>query len=183
VDPIGMAAIVIMAGKTIVPTRVNPLDPAIVAFASVNGGKADNVIPEEVILTGTIRTLKPEMRRKLAGVLEETAWGVARISGVRCDLSVEMQYPTLFNHPQMVEEFSASAARIVLSEKVIRLQAPSMTGEDVSYFHRKVPGVHWQNETIHTLYSAKIKKIYNMLLTLRKFRCTRQLQMFNYTQL
>jgi amidohydrolase len=144
VDPIGMAAMVIVAGKTIVSTRVNPLDSAIVAFTSVNGGTADNVIPEEVILTGTIRTLKPEMRRELAGLLEETAWGVARISGGRCDLTVKMQYPSVFNHPQMVEEFSASAAQILPSEKVIRLQAPSMTGEDVSYFHRKVPGVHWQ---------------------------------------
>jgi amidohydrolase len=144
VDPIGMAAMVIMAGKTIVPTRVNPLDPAIVAFASVNGGTADNVIPEEVTLTGTIRTLKPEMRRKLAEILEETAWGVARISGGRCDLAVEMQYPSVFNHPQMVAEFRASVAQIVSPEKVIRLQAPSMTGEDVAYFHRNVPGVHWQ---------------------------------------
>jgi len=91
VDPIGMAAMVIVAGKTIVPTRVNPLDPAIVAFASVNGGTADNVIPPEVILTGTIRTLKPEMRKELAGLLEEAAWGVARISGGKCDLNVEMQ--------------------------------------------------------------------------------------------
>jgi amidohydrolase len=144
VDPIGMAAMVILAGKTIVPTRVNPLEPAIVAFASVNGGTADNVIPEEVILTGTIRTLKPEMRKELAGILEESAWGVARISGGKCDLTVEMQYPAVFNHPQMVEEFGASAARIVSPEKVIRLQAPSMTGEDVSYFHQKVPGVNWQ---------------------------------------
>jgi amidohydrolase len=144
VDPIGMAAMVIVAGKTIVPSRVNPLDPAIVAFASVNGGTADNVIPAEVILTGTIRTLKPEMRKELAGLLEETAWGVARISGGKCDLTVEMQYPSVFNHPQMVEEFIASAARIASPDKVIRLQTPSMTGEDVSYFHQKVPGVHWQ---------------------------------------
>jgi amidohydrolase len=144
VDPIGMAAMVIVAGKTIVPTRVNPLDPAIVAFASVNGGTADNVIPADVILTGTIRTLKPEMRKELAGLLEEAAWGVARISGGKCDLTLEMQYPSVFNHPQMVEEFSASTAQIVPPEKIIRLQVPSMTGEDVSYFHQKVPGVHWQ---------------------------------------
>ena len=44
----------------------------------------------------------------------------------------------------MVEEFSASAAKIVPCDKVIKLQAPSMTGEDVAYFHQKVPGVHWQ---------------------------------------
>ncbi len=56
VDPIGMAAMVIVAGKAIVSIRVNPLDPATVTFAFVNRGTANNAIPEEVILTGTIRT-------------------------------------------------------------------------------------------------------------------------------
>ena len=144
VDPIGMAAMVIVAGKSIVPTSISPHEPAIIAFASVNGGTADNVIPAEVILTGTIRTLKPEMRRELAKILEKTAQGVAKISGGSCELIVEMQYPSVFNHPQMVEEFSASAARMVPAEKVIRLEVPSMTGEDVAYFQQKVPGVHWQ---------------------------------------
>jgi amidohydrolase len=143
-DPIGMAGMVIVAGQTIVPRRVNPLDPAIIAFASVSGGTADNIIPDEVILTGTIRTLKPDMRRKLAELLEETARGIARLSGGRCDLTVEMQYPAVFNHPQMVEEFKVSAARIVSEKKVFDQESPSMTGEDVSYFHQEVPGVHWQ---------------------------------------
>jgi amidohydrolase len=143
-DPIGMAGMVIVAGQTIVPRRINPLDPAIIAFASVNGGLADNIIPDEVILTGTIRTLKPGMRRKLAELLEETARGIARLNGGRCDLTVEMQYPAVFNHPQMVEEFKVSAARIVSEKKVVDQEAPSMTGEDVSYFHQEVPGVHWQ---------------------------------------
>lgn len=144
VDPIGMAAMVIMAGKSIVPTSVNPLDPAIIAFTTVNGGTADNVIPAEVNLTGTIRTLKPETRGELAKILKQTARGAARISGGSCDLSVEMQYPAVFNHPQMADEFIASASQIVSSDEVIRLKAPSMTGEDVAYFQQKVPGVHWQ---------------------------------------
>lgn len=143
-DPVSMAGMVIVAGQTLVPRRANPLDPAIVAFASVHGGTADNIIPDEVILTGTIRTLKPEMRRELALLLEETARRVARINGGRCDLAVEMQYPAVFNHPQMVDEYKASAAQVVSEKKVISLQTPSMTGEDVSYFHQQVPGVHWQ---------------------------------------
>ena len=143
-DPIAMAAMVIVAGQSIVPRRTNPLEPAIVAFASVHGGTADNIIPDEVTLTGTIRTLKPEMRRKLADLLEETAQGIAGINGGKCDLRVGMQYPSVYNHPQMVAEFKASAARIVSQEKVISLEAPSTTGEDVAYFHQKVPGVHWQ---------------------------------------
>jgi amidohydrolase len=143
-DPIGMAAMVILAGQTIVARRLNPQEPAIVAFASVNGGTADNIIPDEVILTGTIRTLKPELRRKLAGILDETAGGIARLNGERSELTVEMQYPAVFNHPQLVEEFKDSAARIISVEKVIDQEAASMTGEDVAYFHQEVPGVHWQ---------------------------------------
>jgi amidohydrolase len=143
VNPLGMAAMVISAGQSIVPQKVNPLDPAIVAFASVHGGTADNIIPEEVTLTGTIRTVIPAMRQKLAAHLEETAAGVARISGGQCELAVTMGYPAVFNHPQMVAEFSASAAQIVPAERLVILQAPSMTGEDVAYFHQEVPGVHW----------------------------------------
>lgn len=144
VDPVGMAAMVIIAGQAIVPRKVNPLDPAIVAFASVHGGTADNIVPEEVVLSGTIRTLKPEMRQKLAEHLEETARGVAAISGGKYHLTVEMGYPSVFNHPQVVEEFIASASRIIPPERLITLPAASMTGEDVSYFHQKIPGVHWQ---------------------------------------
>lgn len=160
VDPISMAGMMIVAGQTLVPRRVNPLDPAIVAFATIHGGTADNIIPEEVILTGTIRTLKPQMRQKLAGHLEETANGIARINGGKCRLTVEMGYPSVFNHPQMVEEFSVSAAKIVPAGSLMTLHTPSMTGEDVSYFHQEIPGVHWQlgiansaKKYIHPLHS------------------------------
>ena len=143
VDPITMAGMVIVAGQTIVSRRVNPLDPTIVAFGSVHGGTASNIIPDEVTLTGTIRTLKPERRKDLAGLLKETAQGVARISGGECHLAVEMGYPSVFNHPDMTVEFNDSAVKIVPPDKVIDSESPSMTGEDVSYFHQKIPGVHW----------------------------------------
>jgi len=55
-----------------------------------------------------------------------------------------MQYPSVYNHPQMVEEFNDSAARIVFAEKVIGLQPPSMTDDDGANFQQKVPSIHWQ---------------------------------------
>jgi amidohydrolase len=54
-----------------------------------------------------------------------------------------MEYPSVFNHPELSAEFKSSSARIVPIDKVIDLQSPSMTGEDVAYFHQRVPGVHW----------------------------------------
>jgi amidohydrolase len=143
VDPVIMAGMVIMAGQTIVSRRIDPRDPTIISFCSVHGGTAGNIIPEEVTLTGTIRTLKPEKREELAGRLEEVAQGVARSSGGRCRLSVRMEYPAVFNHPELALEFRESAAKVVPADSVIEMQSPSMTGEDVSYFHQKVPGAHW----------------------------------------
>jgi amidohydrolase len=143
VDPVIMAAMVIMTGQTIVSSKTDPLDPAILSFCTVHGGTASNIIPEEVTLTGAIRALDPEKREVLANELDKVARGVARTSGGTCRLEVKRGYPSVFNHPELTAEFKDSAARIVPIENIIEQQSPSMTGEDVAYFHQKVPGVHW----------------------------------------
>lgn len=160
-DPIMMAGLVLVNGQTIVSRRVDPRDPTLVTFATVHGGTANNIIPDEATLTGTIRTLKPEAREKLARILGEVADGAARTCGGKFDLQVEMEYPSVYNHPEMAEEFKVSAAKILGKDKVIENERPSMGGEDVSYFHQKVPGIQWylgtRNEEkglIHPLHSS-----------------------------
>jgi amidohydrolase len=143
VDPVIMAAMVIMAGQTIVSRKINRLDPAILSFCTVHGGTASNIIPEEVTLTGSIRTLDPEKREVLANELDQVARGIARASGGGHRLELNMQYPSVFNHPELVAEFKDSACKILPADRVIDKQSPSMTGEDVAYFHQKVPGAHW----------------------------------------
>jgi amidohydrolase len=143
VDPVVMAAMVIMAGQTIVSRKINPLDPAILSFCTVRGGTASNIVPEEVRLTGSIRALSPEKREELAQALDQVAQGVARTSGGTCRLTVKREYPSVFNHPELATEFKDSAAKIVPPDSIIDIPSPSMTGEDVAYFHEKVPGAHW----------------------------------------
>jgi amidohydrolase len=143
VDPVVMAAMVIMAGQTIVSRRKDPLDPAILSFCTIRGGTASNIIPEEVTLTGSIRALNPEKREELANALDQVAQGVAQTSGGTCHLTVKREYPSVFNHPELAAEFKDAAAKIVPADRVIDMPSPSMTGEDVAYFHEKVPGVHW----------------------------------------
>jgi amidohydrolase len=150
VDPVIMAAMIIMAGQTIVTRKINPLDPAILSFCTVHGGTATNIIPEEVTLTGSIRTLDPEKRKALANELEQLAQGVARTGGGTHRLEIKMEYPSVFNHPELASEFKDSAAKILPVDNVIDKQSPSMTGEDVAYFHQKVPGVHWLLGTANT---------------------------------
>jgi amidohydrolase len=143
IDPVVMAAMVIMAGQTIVSRRVNPLDPAILSFCTVHGGTAGNIIPEEVTLTGSIRTVDPKKREDLADALDQVAQGVAGTCGGTCHLTVTREYPSVFNHPELSAEFKDSAARMLPADRIVELQFPSMTGEDIAYFHQEVPGVHW----------------------------------------
>ena len=143
VNPVTMAAMAVMAGQTIVPRSVNPLDPAILSFCTLHGGTASNIVPEEVELTGTIRTVAPEKRKELAKALDQVAEGVTRTYGGSHHLVVNMEYPSVFNHQEMSAEFRESAGRILPVDKIVDLQSPSMTGEDVAYFHQQVPGVHW----------------------------------------
>ena len=143
VDPVVMAAMVITAGQTIVSRRIHPLDPAILSFCTVSGGTASNIVPEEVRLTGSIRALNPEKREALADALDQVAQGVARTNGGTCKLTVKREYPSVFNHPELTAEFKDSAAKILPADNVLDLPSPSMTGEDVAYFHEKVPGAHW----------------------------------------
>lgn len=149
-DPIMMAGMVLVNGQSIVSRRVDPLDPTLMTFASVHGGTANNIIPDEAVLTGTIRTLKPETREELAKLLEDVAQGAARACGGKYELNIEMEYPSVFNHPEMVRELKMSAARVLDATRVIETQRPSMGGEDVSYFHEKVPGVQWYLGTRNT---------------------------------
>ena len=143
-DPIMMAGLVIVNGQTIVSRRVDPLDPTLVTFSTVHGGTANNIIPDETVITGTIRTLKPEAREELAKRLGEVAQGAAQTCGGTYDLKVDMEYPSVFNHPDMVTEFMMSAAKVVGEGGVSYDAKPSMGGEDVSYFHQRVPGVNWE---------------------------------------
>jgi amidohydrolase len=143
VDPVAMAGSVISAAQTIVSRKINPLEPTIISFCTVHGGTAGNIIPDMVTLTGSIRTPDPERREVLANELHRIAQGVAKANGGACKFELNMEYPSVFNHPELAAEFRASAAEILSAEKVVNLPFPSMTGEDVSYFHQKIPGVHW----------------------------------------
>ena len=143
VDPVAMAGSLITAAQSIVSRKINPLEPTIISFCTIHGGTAGNIIPDKVDLTGSIRTLKPEKRELLAAELYRIAQGVAGAAGGTCDFNLNMEYPSVFNRPELVEEFKRSALKLLSADSLMNLPFPSMTGEDVSYFHQHVPGVHW----------------------------------------
>ena len=138
-DPILAAGHVITQIHSIVARDINPLDNAVVTIGKVNGGTAFNIIPDEVEILGTVRSLTPEVREKLKFRLEQVARGVASSFGMdyRCDF--QYGYPALVNDPQM-SRLVADACSKGIGKGNVAFLKPSMGGEDFAYYLEKVPG-------------------------------------------
>ncbi len=130
-DPIFMLAPVLTALHGIVSRWVRPIDPAVVTIGSIKAGTAFNVIPQEVELSLTLRSLNDEVREQLITEVEQ-ALAIARTMGGDYEIIVERGYPALYNDPGVVNWFRETAGDLIGAENVIEEDA-TMGGEDFSY--------------------------------------------------
>lgn len=140
VDAIAIASQIITALQTIVSRNVSPLDAAVVTVGTIRGGDRYNVIAEEVILEGTVRTVNPETQEKMPGRINAIASGIARGMGGDCEMKYVKGYPPLMNDPGLTKKVFASLARVVGEDNVVAAEKPALGGEDFAFFTRKVPG-------------------------------------------
>lgn len=144
IDPIVVAAQVIIALQTIVSREVKPSNPAVVTIASMTAGRGTtNIIPDSVEIMGTIRTLDFETRDFILKRIEEIVSGITK--GFRADYEINFfdSYPPVINSEEMVEKFIESAKKIVPENDINILNESQMGGEDVAFFFEKVPGVYF----------------------------------------
>jgi amidohydrolase len=140
VDPIVIAARVIEGIQLVRSRMINPLTPIVVSVCSIHGGNGLNIIPDEVTMAGTIRTLEPETRSMVHSMLERMAVDTARASGGEADFKILDEFPPTIN-----EERSTAFARDVLidilgPENVVEIKTSVMGGEDFSFYLEKIPG-------------------------------------------
>ena len=140
IDPVLISAHVITAVQSLVTRERHGADPAVVSVTMIHGGTADNVIPAEVHLGGTIRTLQAETRERLNRRFTELVEGVAQSFGGRAEVKLDPGYPSLVNDERMVDLVEKIATEIVGASKVVELKEPSMGGEDFAYYLQKYPG-------------------------------------------
>ncbi len=139
VDPIVVSAQLISALQTLMSRERNPLDPAILTIGSIHGGSTFNVIPDEVKLLGTVRTLSDELWEVMPGRIQRMAEGVAAGFGATAEVDYCKMYPVTRNDPGVVGRIEGLAQELVGPGEVIRHQT-TLGGEDMSFFLRKVPG-------------------------------------------
>jgi amidohydrolase len=143
IDPVVMASNLILALQSIVSREIPPTDPAVITIGSIHGGTAPNIIPEEVNLSGIIRTMKKEHREYVKRRVIEVTEGIAGSMRGKCEITIDESYPCLYNDDKMVDMLKDSAKEIIGDEHVEALQAPSMGVESFAYFSMERPAVFY----------------------------------------
>ena len=142
IDPIIVASQIVTAIQTIISRSTDPVDKALISITKIHGGTAYNVIDDEVKLSGTIRTFKPETRSFIEKRIEEIANGIAKAHGAGANIEFDLinKYPPTINSKKE-SEFAAKIAKKMVGEENVNTNIdPSMGGEDFSYLLNKKPG-------------------------------------------
>ena len=138
-DPIVAGSAIVQALQTIVSRGTDPFDSVVISVTQFHAGTTHNIIPERALVSGTVRTLREETRRRVIDRLHEVARSVAAAYGCEAVVDYHDGYPVTHNDPQATEIFERVARRTFGDERVLPVASPSMGGEDFSYYGQKVP--------------------------------------------
>lgn len=141
IDPIMISASIIQALNNLISRETDPFDNAVISVGSIHGGSATNIIPDSVEIQGTARSLTNEVRGFLKKRIGETAEGICKTFGAECEYEYTELFPPLINDEKLAEDAYDSACRSLGKDKCVWGGAPTMAGEDFSYFSQNRPSV------------------------------------------
>jgi hippurate hydrolase len=141
-DPMPYAAHVINALQTIVARNIHPLESGVVSVTQVHGGDTWNVIPQEVVLRGTVRTFQPAIQDLIERRIGEIVAGLAATFDMAATLRYERRYPATINTPEETRHALAAATALVGAENVDTDPMPSMGSEDFAFMLQAKPGCY-----------------------------------------
>jgi amidohydrolase len=143
VDPIAVASQIYTGLQMIVARQSNlPKAPVVITVGRINGGVRENIIPEELIMAGTIRTLDEEMQADVHNRIRQTAKSIAESMGATAEVSIDRKTPVTFNTPELVDRMLPSLHKAAGRENVIL--GEWVTGaEDFAFFRAKAPSFYF----------------------------------------
>lgn len=142
-DVIAAGAQIITALQTISSRRTSPTEPVVVTVGSFHSGTAGNVLPEEAIFTGILRTMGGEARIRVKDDFRAIVAGIAAGMGVTAEIEIFESYPGCRNDPGVTALLRRSAGKILGEAHVLELPEPSMGTDDFGYFSDIVPGCYY----------------------------------------
>lgn len=141
IDPVVVSAQIVNGLQTIVSRQTElTKNPAVISVSVINGGVRSNIIPEEVTMLGTIRTLDTGMQRMIHEKIALTASKIAEASGATAETSIDKKTLVTYNDPVLTKKMVPSFIKAAGEENVVETEA--VTGaEDFSFFAEKVPSI------------------------------------------
>jgi amidohydrolase len=143
IDPIVTASQFILALQTIVSRITNPYEPIVITIGKIEGGSATNIIPGEVKLSGTIRTLNEKLRKKSLALIDRTLKGITSSAGAKYKFEISPGYPELINNDKLTA-FAENAAKEFCGKKNVFKAERFMGAEDFAFYLKKVPGTFYR---------------------------------------
>lgn len=140
VDPIVMTSQFINAVQSIASRSIDPTEPVVVTIGKIEGGSAHNIIPEEVKIWGTVRTLASETADLVQKRLDEIAKGITSAAGGTYKMDYHKGYPPVVNTEAEAQNVLQSANLLFGENSALNLDRPIMAAEDFSFYQQEFPG-------------------------------------------
>jgi amidohydrolase len=141
IDPVTTSAQIISGLQTVVSRRTNLTEsPAVVTIGTINGGTRANIVPDKVVMTGTIRTYSEAVRAKVAGDVKLTAEKIAESSGAHAEVRITPMYATAVNDPALAAAMSPALKRA--ADGNVAESPLAGASEDFSFFAKEAPGLY-----------------------------------------
>ncbi len=142
VDPVLVAGEIIGALQSVVSRTIDPMDHVVVGVSQIHAGSANNVIPDEAKLSGTVRTFSRHMQDHVETRMQRIIDGICLAHGATADFVFERRYPPTVNQPAETEIARSVASTLVGSENVVSRGLPQLGGEDFSFMLLQRPGAY-----------------------------------------
>ena len=141
IDPVVIAAAIIMELQTVASRRNKPTDPMVLTFGQIQGGTAPNVIPNFVTLEGNMRCMNGTLRSKRMEDIRALAEGIASAHGARAEVSFSAGMPPVINDPGLCRMIVAAGAKVLGESRVVTDLVPSMGSDDFSNIEEACGGI------------------------------------------
>jgi amidohydrolase len=143
IDPVTISAQIALGLQTIVSRQMElTREAAVISIGKISGGVRNNIIPEEVEMEGTIRTLDVDMQKDLHERMRRTAINIAEASGATAEVEIFSHVPITFNNPELFTKMGPTLKRVCGEDNVVISRA--VTGaEDFAFFANEVPSMFY----------------------------------------
>lgn len=141
VDPIVVSSQIIAGLQTIVSRQTDLTQAAaVISIGRINSGIRENIIPETLEMSGTIRTFDPQMQKIIHEKINLTATNIAESAGARAEVIIDKKMPVTFNNEKLTKQMVSSLKRAAGNDNVVEIP-PDTGSEDFAFYVEKVPGM------------------------------------------